>query len=75
MIIFAHRQTNRQSNTNSKTEAHSILYPLWIVGGAGQQGEKLEYLPTDRQSIKQSLIQKLRPPFPLWSVDTRVAGQ
>ena len=30
---------------------------------------------TDNQLNKQSLIQKLRPPFPLWSVDTRVAGQ
>ena len=30
MIIFADRQSNRQTDTNSKTEAHS--YPLWIVG-------------------------------------------
>ena len=30
---------------------------------------------TCNQSSKQSLIQKLRPPYPLWSVDTTVAGQ
>ena len=30
MIIFADRQTIKQTDTNSKTEAHS--YPLWIVG-------------------------------------------
>ena len=30
MIIFADRQTIKQTHTNSKTEAHS--YPLWIVG-------------------------------------------
>ena len=35
MIIFAYKHTDNQV-INSKTEAHSILYPLWIVGGAGQ---------------------------------------
>ena len=30
MIIFAHKQTIKHTDTNSKTEAHS--YPLWIVG-------------------------------------------
>ena len=28
-----------------------------------------------RQTINQGLIQKLRPPYPLWSVDRRGAGQ
>ena len=30
MRIFAHRHAIKQTDTNSKTEAHS--YPLWIVG-------------------------------------------
>ena len=30
MIIFADKQTIKQTDTNSKTEAHSN--PLWIVG-------------------------------------------
>ena len=30
---------------------------------------------SSKQVNKQSLIQKLRPPYPLWSVDTPVAGQ
>ena len=30
MIIFAYKQTIKQTDTNSKTEAHS--YPLWTVG-------------------------------------------
>ena len=30
---------------------------------------------TDNQVNKQSLIQKLRPPYPLWSVDRQGAGQ
>ena len=28
-----------------------------------------------RQAINQVPIQKLRPPYPLWSVDSRGAGQ
>ena len=30
MIIFAYKHTDNQTDTNSKTEAHS--YPLWILG-------------------------------------------
>ena len=78
MIIFADRQTDMQSNTNSKTEAHSILYPLWIVGGAGQQRRMWREMRifADTQSIKQAEISITEAHSnPLWSVDSRGAGQ
>ena len=63
------QRTIKQTYNNNTTE-NSIAEE-----NRGGWGDKLEYLPTDKQTIKQSLIQKLRPPYPLWSVDTRVAGQ
>ena len=36
MIIFADKQTIKQTDTNSKTEAHSN--PLWIVGERANNG-------------------------------------
>ena len=40
------RQTDNQTDTNSKTEAHS--YPLWIVG------ERANYLTSKTQNTKQT---------------------
>ena len=70
MRIFADKQSNKQILIQRLR--HTLIHcGMWIVVERSNN-----ICPhTDTQSIKQSLIQKLRPPYPLWSVDTPVAGQ